>query len=343
MRLLRAQREGRPPATAAASCSRSTGSPAAARRAPGRLVLLRQRHRGVARRRGDQGAPRRPRLVGPPRLERRRCDVPAVVGSFPEPFAARHRRQAPAGARRVRRRRAARRAAGRHRAARGLPACPRPRGGPARGARRGRRCASSSGPGPRCADDRRGRELERGPAASGVYARSSRRRARARALDARGPRRRGRSAPGTGLVAATALRRRARRRGSSPAPTTPASRRPPRALPARRRSTRPLRRSRSADGRARRRCRWRDELPPRGASPLHAARAAAGGAYCLALARLRAGLRAPARARRRRRSPPWAPRPPPACGREVRAQRALHACRWRWWSRSSTRSSSATG
>ena len=54
-------------------------------RPPGRLVLLRQRDRGLQGAAATQAHARRPGLVGPPRLGRRER-VPAVVGSFPEPF-----------------------------------------------------------------------------------------------------------------------------------------------------------------------------------------------------------------------------------------------------------------
>ena len=85
MRLLQRNARSRR-ATAAASCSRSTGSPAGT--SGGRPVDWFYYVNGVEARTGAaavEAARRRPRLVGPPRLDGD-ADVPAVVGSFPEPF-----------------------------------------------------------------------------------------------------------------------------------------------------------------------------------------------------------------------------------------------------------------
>ena len=60
-----------------------------------RLVLLRQRDRGDARRRRHLGPPRRPDLVGPARLDRDRLD-PGGRRLVPRAVHARHRRPAPA-------------------------------------------------------------------------------------------------------------------------------------------------------------------------------------------------------------------------------------------------------
>ena len=134
-----------------------------------------------------------------------------------------------------------------------------------------RRRRSSSGP-------RRQRRL-RAPGADG---------AAIALLDARRPAGRGRSAPGTGLVAATALRGRASRCGSSPGPTRPASRRPP---PRSTRATlqRPLRRRRRPTAPRRSplpRGRRRDLPPPRQPAARRARRRAAPPG-ALALARCR--------------------------------------------------------
>ena len=140
------------------------------RRAAGRLVLLRQRRRGAQGRGRDERASRRSHLVGPARLEpdrgraRRRRLLPRAV---PE----RDRRQAAAGARRMRRADGApcRTVTARLRA----PACrPRsPRSGPP--ARSPNRCACSSAV---VAGERRSRQRgdsNAAPRASGVYARSA--------------------------------------------------------------------------------------------------------------------------------------------------------------------------
>ena len=105
---------------------------------PGRLVLLRQRRRGHEGRGGDRRARGRPHLVGPPRLERDRGRAGGrrlLPGAVP----ARHRRQAPAGARRMRARRRAAPAAPSRRAcaALGVPAA-------IARARRGRRAADAA-------------------------------------------------------------------------------------------------------------------------------------------------------------------------------------------------------
>ena len=95
-------------ATAAASCSRSTASRAAAR--SGRPVDWFYYVNGIEaddRRRGAQARARRPRLVGPPRLERRRCGSRPSSARSPSRSVRRAGQAAP-GPDRLRRRRAAR-------------------------------------------------------------------------------------------------------------------------------------------------------------------------------------------------------------------------------------------
>ena len=141
------------------------------RRPAGRLVLLRQRHRGVQGRGVDERASGRSHLVGLARLERDRRHprgrrlVPAAVSQ-------RHRRQAPAGARGMRERRRLGVSHGRSRDC-ARSTCPRRSPRSARARARPRRCASPSAPGarspacPTCAN------CAPGPQASGVYARFS--------------------------------------------------------------------------------------------------------------------------------------------------------------------------
>ena len=141
------------------------------RRTAGRLVLLRQRRRGAPGRGGHERAPGRSHLVGPPRLEpdRRRARGGRVVSrAVPE----RARRQAAAGARRMRARDRLR-VPHRHRAAaRRWASPPRSRRSAAAAARR-RRCAWRWRRGPQVEGDPSVHGIELGPRSSGVYARFS--------------------------------------------------------------------------------------------------------------------------------------------------------------------------
>ena len=259
--------------------------------------------------------------------------VPAVVGSFPEPFVhgidgkrlpVRVECAAPGSApcRQVSQRLAS-------------YACPSP---PVACSPRtsSRRCASSSARGPRSATITRSTSSSAGrrPAAStrgsSTAAARSRRSTHAgdRADAPRGRRpggrhRSGRRAPDVGGD-------RHRRRGRGGRRRVPSRKaRSPSASRWRSATTCPLR------------CRWRDELSPAGQP---AACGARGGRRRLlrGAGRLRARVRASARRSAPWPPPPWAPRPRPAWGARWPAARATR-CRWRWWSRSSTRSSCATG
>ena len=165
-------------------------------------------------------------------------------------------------------------------------------------------CACSSAAGPTCARDAAARRLERGPgASSGVFARPTRDRRRDRAARRRGRDRCARSAPGAGLVAATRSRGEAPTwvvTGTDDVGVAAAAARADRGA----RSTRPLR----ARGRA-----------PAGRSPLPVADAGGGAVtyrrarepaarrarrrsaslWCVALGARRAVVRAPAAARPR--------------------------------------------
>ena len=251
----------------------------APQRPPGRLVLLRQRHRGRRGAAARAARAGRPRVVGPPRLGRRDAR-PRGRRLLPRAVRVGVEGQAGAGADRLRRR------------ARGARAtrCRAARARRREGRRHARRSAAGGGGVLRVlvgrwADVRRdpaARRIERGPKVSGVYARP-----RAGGRPARPARRArarwcGRSAPGAGLVAATRFgdaaadlgrhghRRRRRRRRGRRAGGEPAAR--------------PLR-GRDRERPARSRCR----LPAgsgavtyrRRASPLHAARAGVGALFCV--------------------------------------------------------------
>ena len=313
-----------------------------AARPAGRLVLLRQRRRGVARARRRRKRARAATASGgtattgaPPSASRRssaRSPSRSCTASTASACRCASNAPTPAGApcRQVAERLAAAGVRG------------RARPGSQRASRR--RCACSSAAGPALRDDHAVAQLERGPGGQRRVRAPPRRRARDRAArrarahraDARRGRRAGRRRPqsrreqppmwvvtGTdeaGVAAAAArasTRRRSRDRFAlAVEPASCARRRSPVATPMTYRRAR---------------------------SPLHAARA--GGRRRLRASRwpLRARARAPARARRRRRRRARRPRPPPACGREVGARRALRAAARRWWSRSSTRSSSRDG
>ena len=175
--------------------------------AAGRLVLLRQRRRGAQGRGRDERPPGRPHLVGPATTGARPTTMPAVVGSFPEPFLngiGGKRCRCASNARSVQRRRL-------------------PHGhGPAARARRARRRRRRSAAARRARDaarrsSARGRHrrrrgpprIEEGPRASGVYARFSRRRQHAHA------------ARRTGRGRAHAGRRRRADRGHAPGEDAP--------------------------------------------------------------------------------------------------------------------------
>ena len=182
-----------------------------ARRRPlARLVLLRQRDRVAASARADVPSAAATGSGGTTATGPRRCSVPAVVGSWPEPFAAggRRRGRPRAGARRVPRR-AAPPATSVARAPRRRPGVEHRR---PRAPETARACGSWSGPGRGCAPTRVAAQLDDGPATSGVFARFERGRRRLAADRARpdGPTRPRRSAAGAGLVAAM-------RRGDEPA------------------------------------------------------------------------------------------------------------------------------
>ena len=130
--------------------------------------------------------------------------VPAVVGSFPEPFVLRQRGpQAPGPARLPRRRRrrlrrgrdaAARRG---HRPTRRAPCSSSPPGA--------RCCGCSSARGRRCGATPPRASSRAGPASSGVFARPTQAGDRIDLLDAARAHRARRSAPGGGLLAATRI------------------------------------------------------------------------------------------------------------------------------------------
>ena len=251
------------------------------RRAPRRLVLLRQRHPGRRRAPPPRGCDDGDRVWWDRHDWTATQDVPAVVGSFPEPFVHGIERQAPADARGVHRagRRPACTAVQKQLTAAGVLA---PAGRPAALAAPRRRCACSSARAARCARDGAVRQLERGPKASAASTRARARDGRAiTALDARG---RPVRTPRRGHRAGRPPRpsRAGSPCGSSPAPTTPGVARG-RLRAGRGQPQEPLRRRR-LDGRARRpAAAGRRREPPARASPLHAARAGAGAAYCLAL------------------------------------------------------------
>ena len=247
-------------------------------------------------------------MTGAPRMR-----VPAVVGSFPEPFAARHRRQAPAGPRWSAPTPAARRATGRPERLAAFDVPVAPRAAWQRRASR-RRCASSSGRGPRCATTTRVDAARARPGGQRRLRAPRRRRARDRGA------RRARARPSRTLGAGHRPGRRHRGRATSgPSWVVTGT-----DDGGRRGAARALRRGRrcsnrfAAGGRrttAPSRCRRRPMSYRAPGQP--AARRARGGRRRL-LRRARRLRRCAfehplvlARARRRRRS---APRPPPASG-----------------------------
>ena len=142
--------------------------------AAGRLVLLRQRRRGEQGR-GATNVNAGDHIWWDRHDWSQTDDMPAVVGSFPQPFLNGHRRQAPAGASRMRERRRLRLPHGHRAAARAG------RAGGDRGDRQRRRAAADAARGGRTlARDRRrlrrARDSKAGPRASGVYARFARER-----------------------------------------------------------------------------------------------------------------------------------------------------------------------
>ena len=291
-------------------------------RPPGRLVLLRQRHRGRPRAPpATQAARRRPRLVGPPRLGRRdaRAGRRRLV-----PRAVPHGRRGQAPARRRSTAPTTRgaacdevQAAARRRGRRRSPSSRRS----ARAAGR-RRCACSSARG-RLRADPVAAAHRAGPGRRAACSRASRPTGAAIALLDAAAARRATLGAGGGLVAATRLRdaaadlgrhRHRRRRRAWPPRPRAATRTRSRnrfALAVERSSSR-----RVAGGR-RRRCRDLPRAAPARCTP-PAPRPAC--AYCGALAASSLRRRPPARARRRRSSPSWPPAPPPASGASCAAR-----------------------
>ena len=274
------------------------GRPAAAAQ---RLVLLRERRRGLR--------PARPTCTLSPgdvvqwdyRAGTRRRTCPAIVGAFPEPFlhgqrASATRRASSARSDRARRATTVQRRARRRRRPDRLRASLGVRR-LAAGAARDRRHR-----GPRCASCRsRGRAREGPAAASGVYARfdASRahahaaRRSRARRADGAARHRAGRgdhAGRQQPLWVVTGRRRGGRGACRAALDAGDAAQRV--------RGRRHARAVRSA-------CRWRrvsslsfaPDLPPPAASALHSARAGAAAAFCCALGARAGALPAPARAR----------------------------------------------
>ena len=332
MRLLQRNVRRRRRATAAASCSRSTASPAG-RAAGGRVdwffyVNGIEAPTGRGRRRSVHDGDRD--LVGPPRLGRARATCPAVVGSFPEPFlhgvgrqaAAGPRSSAPTDARPPATTRPTRLGDAGVIAAHGRRSAP---------ASARTRCASLVGPWSALRERRRrSRSSSAGPAASGVYARS---RADGRAialLDAARATSARTLGAGRRPVAATRVERRSAPTwvvtGTDDAGVAAAAR----ALDERRART-AASRSRSTAARADRAARWRaDELPPPRQPAARRARGGRRARWCAALAALRAasfdhplvlGARRARRARRRARRG----RRRASCARAARWSRAVRA------------------
>ena len=274
---------------------------------------------------------------------RRPQRVPAVVGSFPEPFVHGLDGEAPAGARRVRCELAVDRRATRCATRSSTFGVPASKGDAAPLERRARRCASSSAPWPalrgdnalRAARGRAGGErrlrASRGP--TGAASRCSTPRGDAvRALGAgAGLSRRPRPAT-------------SRRSGSSPAPTTRASLAAARAFGES--ALRDRFASRSTTGGVPAAARRRAGAVIYRAAPARCTPRAPASPrpYCAALDRAaRCLFEHPARARRASRSPSLGARRSRGVGRAGRRASRASRCRSRCSSRSSTRSSCARG